>query len=243
MVSATRGETSYGICSTDFLEHALPHRFLHARDHLQPGRELELCLRHDAGGEGAGRHLPAPRPQHAAQDRRAAPQSTGADRRIKLGVNLGAHCHRTVIFLAGREVAEQERQIMAMRQIAVLPYRAESAGDRRADPYPARHHARHRPLGDPQGPARGQAPAACERGAGGRGRGRRARRHLPDAAGLVPLPQEAAVRRDGVDRCRRVPLRGDRGARHVEGTEANASGAGSPSPMPRTRSTSRICGR
>ena len=53
-VSASRGETENGICSTIFLETGVPHRLLRNPGHLQSGRHLELFRDHSADGAGPG---------------------------------------------------------------------------------------------------------------------------------------------------------------------------------------------
>ena len=58
----------------------LPHGFVSSRDHVQCRRQLELCLRHHAEGARSGGTVPASRPQHAGEDRRARAQSAVPDR-------------------------------------------------------------------------------------------------------------------------------------------------------------------
>ncbi len=78
VLTATRGQTEYGICSTAFLEYAFRTDSYRIEITFKRRWKLELCFRHHADGEGSGRTLPPPRPQHPAQGRRTGTQSLDA---------------------------------------------------------------------------------------------------------------------------------------------------------------------
>ncbi len=72
-VTAKRGDTTYGICSTDFLDQAFRTRELSLRDHFQRRRQLDL--QHRDRPRGARQAVQSPRHQHAEADRAAEAQS------------------------------------------------------------------------------------------------------------------------------------------------------------------------
>ena len=80
VVTAERGSTEYGICSTGFLEYAFRTDRYQLDGDLQSRRELELRFGNDAEVRGQGTVHP-PRRQQAGQGRRARAQSADADPR------------------------------------------------------------------------------------------------------------------------------------------------------------------
>lgn len=79
VLSAERGQTEYGICSTAFLEYAFPHRQLSHRGRLQRRWLLELCDGHGVERPRKTRTVRPSRPEHAAENQRAATQSVVQD--------------------------------------------------------------------------------------------------------------------------------------------------------------------
>ena len=76
VLTATRGSTEYGICSTAFLEHAFRTDSYRIEVTFHSGWRLELCAGHHA--DRARQAVPASRCEHAVQSVRAQAESADA---------------------------------------------------------------------------------------------------------------------------------------------------------------------
>ena len=76
-VTAKRGDTRYGICSTEFLDEAFRTDSLPLRHHLQRRRKLDLSDRDRASGQRERSSVQPSRHQHVETHRSAEAQSAG----------------------------------------------------------------------------------------------------------------------------------------------------------------------